>query len=67
MSVVKGKGKRPKKEIILPHLELMAVTIGVHAANFVTRELKIPSLNEQSGQILLVFCTGLELTNYYQC
>ena len=44
MSVVKGKGKRPKKEITLPRLELMAVTIGVCAANFVTRELKITSL-----------------------
>ena len=44
VSVVKGKGKRPKKEITLPRLELMAVTIGVRAANFVTRELKIPSL-----------------------
>ena len=36
--------KKPKKEITLPHLELLAVTIGVRAANFVTRELKIPSL-----------------------
>ena len=44
VSVVKGKDKRPKKEITLPRLELMAVTIGVCAANFVTRELKIPSL-----------------------
>ena len=43
VSVVKRKGKRPKK-ITLPHLELMAVTIGVRAANFVTRELKLPSL-----------------------
>ena len=44
VSVVKGKGRRPKKEITLPRLELMAVTIGVRAANFVTKELKIPSL-----------------------
>ena len=44
VSVVKRKGKRPKKEITLPCLELMAVTIGVCAANFVTKELKIPSL-----------------------
>ena len=44
VSVVKGKGRRPKKEITLPCLELMAVTIGVCAANFFTKELKIPSL-----------------------
>jgi len=28
----------------LPRLELLAVTIGVHAANFIRKELKIPSL-----------------------
>ena len=37
VSVIKGKGRRFKKEITLPHLELMAVTIGVRAANFVTK------------------------------
>ena len=40
----KENSKKPKKEITLPCLELLAVTIGVRAANFFTRELKIPSL-----------------------
>ena len=36
----KGKGKS-KKEITIPRLELLAVTIGVRAANFVAKELKL--------------------------
>lgn len=40
------KGKGPKKEITLPRLELLAATNGVLATNFVTRELKIPSLKQ---------------------
>lgn len=46
VSVDTRKGEGPKKEITLPCLELLAVTIGVCAANFVTRELKIPSLKQ---------------------
>ena len=38
--------KRPKKDITLPCLELLAVTIGVQAANFVASELKITSLKQ---------------------
>jgi len=45
VSVDTGKGKKPRKEITLPRLELLAVTIGVCAANFVTKELKIPENN----------------------
>ena len=44
VSIDTENSKKPKKEITLPRLELMAVTIGIRAANFVTRELKIPSL-----------------------
>jgi len=44
VSVDTGKVKKPRKETTLPRLELLAVTIGVRAANFVTKELKIPSL-----------------------
>ena len=36
--------KRLKKDITLPRLELLAVTIGIRAANFVTSALKITSL-----------------------
>ena len=36
--------KRLQKDITLPRLELLAVTIGVQAANFVASELKIVSL-----------------------
>ena len=39
--VSSDKGKT-KKEITLPRLELLAVTIGVRAANFVSKELHIP-------------------------
>ena len=43
--VSKGTSKKGlKKDITLPRLELLAVTIGVRAANFVTGELKIISL-----------------------
>ena len=42
--MVKEKSRKPKKEITLPHLELMAVTIAVRAANFITKDLMIPSL-----------------------
>ena len=35
--------KRLKKDITLPRLELLTVTIGVRAANFVPSELKIAS------------------------
>ena len=43
--VSKGtRKKRLKKDITLPCLELLAVTIGVRAANFVVSELKIISL-----------------------
>jgi len=41
LPVDSGKGKS-KKEITLPHLELLAVIIGVRAANFVTKELHNP-------------------------
>ena len=41
--VVKVKGKS-KKEITFPRLELLAVTIGVCAANFVAKELKLYSI-----------------------
>ena len=44
VSIDTENSKKPKKEITLLHLELLVVTIGVCAANFVTRELKIPSL-----------------------
>ena len=41
----KGTSKKGlKKDITLPRLELLAVTIGVRAANFVTSQLKITSL-----------------------
>ena len=33
-----------KGNITLPRLELLAVNIGIRAANFVARELKLPSL-----------------------
>ena len=36
--------KRLKKDITLPQLELLTVTIGVRAANSVASELKIVSL-----------------------
>ena len=39
----KGKGKS-KKEITIPRLELLAVTIGVRAANIVAKELKLCSI-----------------------
>ena len=38
--------KRLKKDITLPQLELLTVTIGVQAANFVASELKIASLKQ---------------------
>ena len=43
--VSKGTSKkRLKKDITLPRLELLAVTTGVRAANFVAYELKITPL-----------------------
>ena len=44
VSIDTENSKKPKKEITLLHLELLVVTIGVRAVNFVTREQKIPSL-----------------------
>jgi len=40
-----GSGKKKVKnsgEITLPRLELLGVLIGVRAANFITKELKLP-------------------------
>ena len=39
-----------KKELIIPHLELLAVLIGIRAANFVTKELRL----KLSKQILWI-------------
>ena len=39
--VSKSNNKRGLKHITLPRLELLAVTIGVRAANFVVKELKV--------------------------
>jgi len=47
VSVNTRKGKKPRKEITLPCLELLAVTIGVCVATFITEELKIPSLKRK--------------------
>ena len=38
--------KKSRKEITLPRLELLAVTIGVRAANFVAKELKVTLMKQ---------------------
>ena len=40
--VNKGKGR---KELTIPHLELLAVLIGIRAANFVTKQLRLKITN----------------------
>ena len=44
--VSKSNNKRGLKDITLPRLELLAVTIGVRAANFVVKELKVTPLKQ---------------------
>jgi len=43
-----SKGKKPKKigQITLPHLELLAVLIGVRAGKFVAKKSKLPISNK---------------------
>ena len=38
----RGQKGQKCKDVTLPRLELLAVLIGVHAGNFVTKELKLP-------------------------
>jgi len=44
MRLVPKNSNKLKKDIILPRLELLAVKTGIRAANFATREQKLPSL-----------------------
>ena len=54
--MVKGKGRRPKKEITLPRLKLMVVTIGVRAANFITRvEDPLFKMNNLDGSTCVLY------------
>ena len=53
----KSKGKS-KKEITIPRLELLAVTIGDRAANFIAKESKFSFIRGYYGQILHVYSIG---------
>ena len=44
MRLVSKSTNKLKKDLTLPRLELLAVNIGIRAANFVVRELRLPSL-----------------------
>jgi len=44
MKLVSKSTNKLKKDLTLPRLELLAVNIGIRAANFVVRELRLPSL-----------------------
>ena len=56
--------KRLRKDITLPRLKLLAVTIGVRAANFVASEMKIASLKRILTQH--VCYNGWKLINHCQ-
>ena len=60
-----GKGKSKLRKLTIPRLELLAVVIGIRAANFVVYELRL-ILRELFGLILSVFYIGSRRENHFQ-
>ena len=58
--VSSGKSKgQSKKEITIPQLELLAVTIGVRTANFIAKELMLLISLNLNGQQVLPCCESI--------